>query len=122
MSRRHRLFSEASARFERGVDRELPLRASAKAAVLLAELAGGTVVPGCTHASAEVPAVSVTMAADYPDRVAGMAVRPGHRDRPAAPGGSEIEADAVPDPYPAPAPGDGARRGWWCLRRPGGPT
>ena len=31
MSRRHRLSSEASYRFERGVDRELPLRASAKA-------------------------------------------------------------------------------------------
>ena len=51
MSRRHRLFSEASARFERGVDYELPLRASAKAAAMLAELGGGTVVPGCTHAS-----------------------------------------------------------------------
>ena len=73
MSRRHRLFSEASARFERGVDRELPLRASARAASMLAELAGGTAVPGCTHASVEVAPVLVTMAADYPDRVAGMA-------------------------------------------------
>jgi phenylalanyl-tRNA synthetase beta chain len=72
MSRRHRLFSEASARFERGVDRELPLRASAKAASLLAALAGGTVVPGCTHAQAEVPPVSVVMAPDHPDQVAGM--------------------------------------------------
>jgi phenylalanyl-tRNA synthetase beta chain len=71
MSRRHRLFSEASARFERGVDRELPLRASAKAASLLASLGGGTAVPGCTHASAEVPPVTITMAADYPDKVAG---------------------------------------------------
>jgi phenylalanyl-tRNA synthetase beta chain len=72
MSRRHRLFSDASARFERGVDRELPLRASAKAASLLATLAGGTVVPGCTHAQVEVPPVSVTMAPDHPDKVAGM--------------------------------------------------
>ena len=32
MSRRHRLFSESSYRFEREVDRELPVRASAKAA------------------------------------------------------------------------------------------
>ena len=60
MSRRHRLFSEASYRFERGVDRELPLRASAKAVSLLAALGGGSVVPGCTHASAEVPAVTIT--------------------------------------------------------------
>jgi phenylalanyl-tRNA synthetase beta chain len=72
MSRRHRLFSESSARFDRGVDRELPLRASAKAASLLAALTGGSVVPGCTHASADVAPVSVAMAADYPDRVAGM--------------------------------------------------
>src|SRR5580704_14109559 len=72
MSRRHRLFSDASARFERGVDRELPLRASAKAASLLAALSGGTVLPGCTHAQAEVAPVSVTMAPDHPDKVAGM--------------------------------------------------
>ena len=31
-------------------------------------LGGGTVVPGCTHAQVDVPAVSITMAADYPDR------------------------------------------------------
>jgi phenylalanyl-tRNA synthetase beta chain len=73
MSRRHRLFSEASYRFERGVDRELPLRASAKAVSLLGALGGARVVPGCTHASAEVPAVTITMADDYPDRVAGQA-------------------------------------------------
>ncbi|HTT53863.1 MAG TPA: phenylalanine--tRNA ligase subunit beta, partial [Streptosporangiaceae bacterium] len=72
MSRRHKLFSEASYRFERGVDRELPLRASARAASLLASLGGGTVLPGCTHASVEVPDVSITMAVDYPDQVAGM--------------------------------------------------
>ncbi len=73
MSRRHRLFSEASYRFERGVDRELPLRASAKTVSLLAALGGARVVPGATHASAEVPAVTITMADDYPDRVAGQA-------------------------------------------------
>ncbi len=72
MSRRHKLFSEASYRFERGVDRELPLRASARAVSLLAALGGGTAVPGCTHAYAEVPQVSITMAADYPDQVAGL--------------------------------------------------
>jgi phenylalanyl-tRNA synthetase beta chain len=72
MSRRHRLFSEASYRFERGVDRELPLRASAKAVSLLAALGGASVVPGCTHASVDVPAVAITLADDYPDRVAGQ--------------------------------------------------
>jgi phenylalanyl-tRNA synthetase beta chain len=72
MSRRHKLHSEASYRFERGVDRELPLRATAKAVALLAGLGGGRVVPGCTHAQADVPTVVISMAADYPDRVAGV--------------------------------------------------
>ena len=71
MSRRHKLGSEASSRFARGVDIELQLRSSAKAADLLASLGGGSVVPGCTYAAAEVPEVSIVMAADYPDQVAG---------------------------------------------------
>jgi phenylalanyl-tRNA synthetase beta chain len=71
-SRRHKLHSEASYRFERGVDRELPLRATAKAVALLAGLGGARVVPGCTHAQADVASVVIAMAADYPDRVAGV--------------------------------------------------
>ncbi len=71
-SRRHKLGSEASARFERGVDPELPLRASARAATMLAALGGGTVVPGCSMAAAEIPPVTIAMEADYPDRVAGI--------------------------------------------------
>jgi phenylalanyl-tRNA synthetase beta chain len=72
MSRRHKLHSEASYRFERGVDRELPLRATAKAVALLSGLGGGRVVPGCTHAQADVPPVVISMATDYPDQVAGV--------------------------------------------------
>jgi len=71
MSRRHKLHTEASYRFERGVDRELPLPATAKAVALLAGLGGGQVVPGCTHAEADVAPVVISMATDYPDRVAG---------------------------------------------------
>jgi len=72
MARRHRLHSEASYRFERGTDRELPLRATARAAALLAELGGATAVPGATHAQVPVPPVTIQLAADYPDRVAGV--------------------------------------------------
>jgi phenylalanyl-tRNA synthetase beta chain len=73
MSRRHKLHSEASYRFERGVDRELPLRATARAVALLASLGGGArVVPGCTHAQVPVTPRTITMAADYPDQVAGV--------------------------------------------------
>jgi phenylalanyl-tRNA synthetase beta chain len=72
MARRHKLHSEASYRFERGTDRELPLVATARAAVLLASLGAGQVVPGCSHAATEVASPVISMAADYPDRVAGM--------------------------------------------------
>jgi phenylalanyl-tRNA synthetase beta chain len=72
MARRHKLSSEASYRFERGVDRELPLRASAKAVSMLASFGGANVLPGCTHAQTEVEPVTITMHASYPDEVAGM--------------------------------------------------
>ena len=84
MSRRHRLFSQASARFERGVDYELPLRASAKAAAMLAELGGGTAVPGYTLAAEPVEPVTIVIAADHPDRVAGTTYGTGHRHPQAA--------------------------------------
>ncbi|MBE1535821.1 phenylalanine--tRNA ligase subunit beta [Actinomadura algeriensis] len=73
MSRRHRLHSEASHRFERGVDRELPLYASHRAARMLAELGGAEIVPGVTHAEAPVERTTVKMPAGYPGRVAGVA-------------------------------------------------
>ncbi|MGD0703198.1 MAG: phenylalanine--tRNA ligase subunit beta [Trebonia sp.] len=71
-ARRHRLHSEASYRFERGVDRELPLRATQRAATLLASLGGAVIVPGVTHAQQPVTPVTITIGADCPDRVAGM--------------------------------------------------
>ena len=72
MSRRHKLASEASARFERGVDPELPLRASVRAAIMLAALGGGLHVPGCSMAAAEIEPVTIAMAPDYPAQVAGL--------------------------------------------------
>ena len=60
MARRHRLHSEASYRFERGVDRELPLRATERAAALLASLGGATIVPGLTQAQAPVTPVTIS--------------------------------------------------------------
>jgi phenylalanyl-tRNA synthetase beta chain len=72
MSRRHKLSTEASYRFERGVDRELPLRASAKAVSMLASFGGASVLPGCTHAWAEVEPVTIPLPVSYPDEVAGV--------------------------------------------------
>ncbi|WP_214416807.1 phenylalanine--tRNA ligase subunit beta [Sphaerisporangium fuscum] len=73
MSRRHNLVSEASRRFERGVDRELPLYASWRAVQLLVALGGGTADHGVTDVSVEVEPITITMRADHPDRVAGVA-------------------------------------------------
>ncbi|GAA4962811.1 phenylalanyl-tRNA synthetase beta chain [Nonomuraea thailandensis] len=71
-SRRHGLVSEASKRFERGVDRELPLVASWRAVRLLAELGGATVQPGVTHAEVEVEPARIAIPSGYPSRVAGV--------------------------------------------------
>jgi phenylalanyl-tRNA synthetase beta chain len=72
MSRRHKLGSEASARFERGVDSELQLRAATRAGAMLATLGGGTLDPGRTVVTEPIEPVSIQMAADYPDSVAGV--------------------------------------------------
>ena len=72
MVRRHKLYSEASYRFERGVDWELPLFASYRAAAMLAELGGAEIVPGVTQAEAPIKPVSIRMWADHPDKVAGV--------------------------------------------------
>ncbi|MEU8251706.1 phenylalanine--tRNA ligase subunit beta [Nonomuraea sp. NPDC048916] len=71
-SRRHNLVSEASKRFERGVDRELPLAASWRAVRLLAELGGATVQPGVTHAEADVRPARIAIPASHPGDVAGV--------------------------------------------------
>ncbi|MDS1271382.1 phenylalanine--tRNA ligase subunit beta [Lipingzhangella sp. LS1_29] len=75
-ARRHKLSSEAARRFERGVDRELPLVASSRASELLVSLGGGR-VHGLTHAeavpSAELaPPAEITLAEQYASRVAGV--------------------------------------------------
>ncbi|MFI6349420.1 phenylalanine--tRNA ligase subunit beta [Streptomyces sp. NPDC050560] len=72
-ARRHRLGSEAARRFERGVD---PLAASAAAqrtVDLLVLLAGGTAEAGVTEAVAPSAPHTLTIPADHPDRVAGVA-------------------------------------------------
>ncbi|MGI8334689.1 phenylalanine--tRNA ligase subunit beta [Actinomadura scrupuli] len=72
MVRRHKLHSEASYRFERGVDRELPLYASARAARMLAELGGAELLPGVTHAQVPVAGTVLTVPAGHAGRVAGV--------------------------------------------------
>jgi len=59
-SRQLGLMSEASMRFERGVDPNLAARASDRAATLIAELGGGTVAPGIVDVYPE-PAEPLTL-------------------------------------------------------------
>lgn len=72
-SRRHKLSSEASRRFERGADPALPPVATARAVTLLTEYAGGTVDDRVLDLDAVVPPRPIRIAADAPARLAGVA-------------------------------------------------
>ena len=73
MSRRHKLSSEASRRFERGVDRTLAPYASARAAALLIEYGGGHYV-GMTAVEAPYEPMVILMPTREPAAVAGMPI------------------------------------------------
>ena len=73
MGRRHKLSSEASRRFERGVDRMLPPFASARAVELLMEHGGGTYI-GSTGVEFPVSPTRLTIDAQLPSRIAGVEI------------------------------------------------
>lgn len=73
-SRRHKLSSEASRRFEREVDPRLPRYAAQRVADLLAELAGGTIQPDETVVDTHALPAPVTIRADHAARVAGAPI------------------------------------------------
>ncbi|MBB0229547.1 phenylalanine--tRNA ligase subunit beta [Streptomyces calidiresistens] len=72
-ARRHGLVTEASKRWERGVDPEATAAAAQRAVDLLVGLAGGTADPGVTHVGVLGVPRTVLLPADHPDRVAGVA-------------------------------------------------
>lgn len=71
-SRRHKISSEASRRFERGVDPEAAAAAAQRTVDLLVLLAGGTAEAGVTHFAAPHGPHTIKIPAAYPDRVAGV--------------------------------------------------
>lgn len=73
ISRRHKLSSEASRRFERGVDRSLPPYASARAAQLLIEFGGGQ-YRGMTAVEAPVDPIVIPLDPNLPGEVGGLAL------------------------------------------------
>src|SRR3970282_1391038 len=72
MSRRHGLRSEASTRFERGVDPNLTDEAAARAAAMVASLAGGEVIEGVIDEIATpIGPMSVELTLDEVERLLG---------------------------------------------------
>ncbi|MEO6605082.1 MAG: phenylalanine--tRNA ligase subunit beta [Aeromicrobium sp.] len=70
--RRHKLPSEASKRYERGVDPELPARATQRVAELLVEHGGGTIEDGLTVVGTAPGRKPVSIMVDLPGRVSGV--------------------------------------------------
>jgi phenylalanyl-tRNA synthetase beta chain len=73
-SRRHKLSSEASRRFERGVDPAATYAAAHRVAALLVELAGGRLESAETIRGAVPARPSTVLAADLPGRILGTDV------------------------------------------------
>ncbi|GGJ86819.1 phenylalanine--tRNA ligase beta subunit [Pilimelia anulata] len=71
-ARRHKLPSEASKRFERGVDPALPLVALHRAAALLVEYAGGTVGADVLDVDTVAPPAAVPLDPALPGRTVGV--------------------------------------------------
>ncbi|MEV8089879.1 phenylalanine--tRNA ligase subunit beta [Streptomyces nigra] len=71
-ARRHKLSSEASRRFERGVDPAAAAAAAQRTVDLLVLLAGGTVEAGVTEVVTPSAPHTITTPADHPDKVAGV--------------------------------------------------
>jgi phenylalanyl-tRNA synthetase beta chain len=78
-ARRHGLHSEASYRFERGVDRAGIARAADRAARLIAEIAGGAVAPGAVVAQGDPAptAPRITLRVERTNRLLGLSLAPG---------------------------------------------
>ena len=72
--RRHKLPSEASKRFERGVDPTIPEAAADRVAELLVRYGGGVVEPGVTKVGLAPAPRTVRMPADLPARITGMEI------------------------------------------------
>jgi phenylalanyl-tRNA synthetase beta chain len=97
-ARRHRLPSEASRRFERGVDPALPQRAAERVAELLTTYGGGKVEPGRTVVG-EVPArTPIALPAGLSAAISGMPVEPDTVVTMLRRVGCEVAADAGSDP------------------------
>lgn len=97
-ARRHKLATEASKRFERGVDDALPPVAARAAMDLLVAWGGAKAAPEVTDVDSRQPRSTIQLAADLPGRVAGRAYPPATVRRRLIDVGCEVteEAGAFP--------------------------
>src|SRR3954467_4643116 len=72
--KRHKLPSEASRRFERGVDPTIPEAAADRVAELLVAHGGGTVTDGVTKVGTAPDPRAITIPATLPAQITGMAI------------------------------------------------
>ncbi len=75
-ARRHKLGSEASKRFERGVDPQMAPVAVQRVVDLLVEFGGGTADPEGTDLNHVPEAAPIVMTTDFPERIVGVAYGP----------------------------------------------
>ena len=73
-AKRHKLGSEASKRFERGVDPTIPEAVADRVAELLTTYGGGSVEPGVTKVGEAPPMPTIEVPGDLAERVAGMPI------------------------------------------------
>ena len=127
-ARRHKLPSEASKRFERGVDPQLSPVAVERAAALLAEFGGGVVDEGRTDVGQPPVLEPVTLPIGEPERLTGRSFGPGvaalrlaqvgcsgvgvgRRGRQFGAGGHAAQLASRPDQGRRPGGGGGQARG-----------
>lgn len=100
-ARRHKLATEASRRFERGVDTDLADRAAELAVRLLTEYGGGDASSGVTDVDRREARKPITMRADLPRRLAGVDYTDEQVDAALAAVGCEVtRGDAVVEALP----------------------
>ncbi|GHC92107.1 phenylalanine--tRNA ligase beta subunit [Nocardiopsis terrae] len=92
-SRRHQLSSEASRRFERGIDSRVQLAAATRAVELLAELGGADVETAYTEVSLPVEPTRITIRTGHAGAVAGVDYPEGTTERWLRAVGCSFEAD-----------------------------
>ncbi|MEV6301775.1 phenylalanine--tRNA ligase subunit beta [Actinoplanes sp. NPDC051861] len=97
-ARRHRLFSEAAKRWERGVDPQAALPALERAVQILVEHAGGTVDERVLDINHVVPPAPITLPSDLPSRIIGLPYSPARVASLLAKIGCSVDGETVVPP------------------------